>query len=105
MKVHDDIYASNGTSYHGHQIFATAQSLIDLFGAPTFTAASCDGGQMEWLLDHNGKCITVYDRWYRWLKPYKLTDDIIWNIGAHNAYDAMTACDELNELIQQHNAK
>lgn len=102
MKAHDNIRASNGTSHHGYHIIATAQSLIDLFGEPTFDGASCDGGQMEWVLEHNGNCITVYDRCF---KAYRLTDDVRWHIGAHNSYDAMTASAELNHLIQNHNAK
>ena len=102
MKATHDIHASNNTCYHGHQIITTAQSLIDLFGAPTFNSPSYDNGQMEWVLDHNGKCITVYDRWF---KAYKLTDKMVWNIGAFNAYVAMTASAELNRLIEQHNAK
>lgn len=96
MKKHMDIYASNGTSYYGDHVITTAQRLIDLFGQPSFDGMCCDGGQMEWVLEHNGNCITVYDRRR---SPYGLNDQVTWNIGAHNATASLYAETALRRLV------
>ena len=100
MKKHSNMYACNGTSYYGDHIITTAQRLIDLFGQPTFEGVSCDGGQMEWVLEHNGNCITIYDRRR---SPYGLNDSIGWNIGAHSATASMYAETALRRLVYGEN--
>ena len=100
MKKHSNMYACNGTSYYGDHIITTAQRLIDLFGQPTFEGVSCDGGQLEWVLEHNGNCITIYDRRR---SPYGLNDQVGWNIGAHNATASMDAETALRRLVYGEN--
>jgi hypothetical protein len=96
MHKHDDIFSANGTSWHGQYIITTAARLTELFGEPTFDAPSCDGGQMEWTLDHDGMAITVYDRQSYSFDPYT---PVRWHIGAHSSWNAMVAQHVLNNLI------
>lgn len=100
MKKHTDILASNGTSYRGHYIITTAERLIDLFGPPQYTDVSCDGSQMEWVLNNNGDCITIYDRCS---SPYRLDEPVRWHIGAHSSGAAASALDDLTKLVKGEN--
>ena len=100
MKKHSNIAASNGTSYYGYHIIAIPQRLIDLFGQPTFEGVSCDGGQMEWVLEHNGNCITIYDRRR---SPYGLNEQVRWHIGAHTPIAGMNAASELRRITAGEN--
>ena len=100
MKKHANIYASTGTSYHGHYIIATPERLIELFGVPQLTDTSCDGGQMEWIMEHDGNCITIYDRCR---SPYRLDQAVRYNIGAHDWPAAQGAQEHLERLVTGEN--
>ena len=87
--------STDGTSFHGITIRATVEQLTKAFGDPTMDSNwGDDKVNFEWEMEtEDGEVFTIYD--WKYYRPLKSDEYVVWNIGAMNKSVCNTAEREL----------
>ena len=91
--------SANGTSFHGQEITATPNQLIEVLGEPQF---GCNDGQdktnFDWVCEtKDGNVFTVYD--WKEYKPLNMDSYYSFHIGAHAGSVSLKALAEIREMF------
>ena len=87
--------STDGTSFYGTTIRATVNQLISAFGEPSDDSNTGeDKVNFEWEMEtEDGEVFCIYD--WKYYRPLKSDEYIVWNIGAMNKSVCNTAEDEI----------
>lgn len=98
MKKLNDIYATNGTSFHGQTFRASINEIAQACGEPNEYGDPRDKVQYEWNMEtESGAVFTIYD--WKEYRQYGKDTTIEWHIGAHNEEDAKSGLRELMKAM------
>ena len=89
--------STDGTSSYSHEVRASVQDLINVYGEPTFEDnTGRDKVNFEWEMEtEEGSVFTIYD-WKEYRKLSR-TKKILWHIGAK---DVRTSSDAQSEVLK-----
>ena len=88
-----------GTSFHGHEIVATPNQLIEALGKPQFGDNSgWDKTNFDWVCEtKDGNVFTVYD--WKEYKPLNMDSYYSFHIGAKSGLVGEKALAEIREMF------
>ncbi len=82
------------TSFHGHEVRASVNQLVEVCGEPRWTGSVNDKVQYEWLMQtEDSTPFTIYD--YKEYRYYSNDELIDWHIGGISRLDTLKGSDEL----------
>ena len=99
MKQLDNLDVVNGTSWHGHTVYATVDQLKKVCGDPYY-GDSNDKVQHEWTMSTDDDTpFTIYD--WKEYRQYPNDELIEWHIGGHRGLDAIKGMKELKSALSR----
>ena len=85
---------TDGTSFYDVTIRATVNQLTNAFGDPNDNNTGEDKVNFVWEMEtEDGEVFTIYD--WKYYRPLKSDEYVVWNIGAMNKSVCNTAEDEI----------
>lgn len=95
------IKQSNGTSFHGIVVEASAEQLFQILGKPRYQGNDgSDKVNFDWVLENeDGDVFTVYD--WKEYRPLETDEMIVWHIGGHSEAVTQKALKEILEELSK----